>query len=309
MSLSPYALSIVEPVLLTDALLVSSNIAENDYPQWDEATTYALGDRVIVLATHRIYESLTGGNAGNAPPGSPEEWLDIGPTNRWKAWDAVNNTRTVTDGGESPSIKYVIQLDQAVTSVAALNVTGATAVNVTLEHPEYGTVYSKSASLSAVPIESSWWAWFFGQRRERSQHVALDLPSFPNCELTIELVGGVDLSVGTLIFGTQKRYGLGVDYGASLGIRDYSRKETNVFGDIVLVKRAYARWSRFSLLLSGAEVDSVERYLASIRATPRLWIWSKKYEASVVYGFYKNFEILISYPENSDCQLEIEGLI
>jgi hypothetical protein len=39
-----------------------------------------------------------------------------------------------------------------------------------------------------------------------------------------------------------------------------------------------------------------------------LWIGTEEYESTIVYGFYKNFDILIAYPEHSECSLEIEGL-
>jgi len=96
--------------------------------------------------------------------------------------------------------------------------------------------------------------------------------------------------------------------GARVGIQDYSRKERTDFGDVVLVERAFAKRASFQLLLRAAEVDSFNDFLASVRATPCLWIGSQRYESTTVYGFYKSFDIVIAYFDYSDCELELEGL-
>ena len=308
MSTSAHAIAIVQPVPVTDAMLISTNIAENDYPEWNGSTTYALGDRVILTSTHKVYESLQAGNVGKNPVTEPTWWIEVGPTNRWRVFDTSNTTQTVTDGGSPPTITYTLRPGQAVNALAVLNVTNCTELRVRMADPVYGNVYNTVVSFAALPLSSSWWAWFFGQRRAPTQSVMLDLPAFPNANLTLTFTGGAELAVGVIIFGQQQRYGLGVRYGARVGIQDYSRKETNEFGDVELVRRAFAKRASFDLLIERSEVDPLQNYLASIRAVPCLWVGTNEYEATVVYGFYKNFDILISYPEHTDCELEIEGL-
>jgi hypothetical protein len=116
------------------------------------------------------------------------------------------------------------------------------------------------------------------------------------------------LSVGVILIGQQLTFGLGIKYGARVGIQDYSRKETNEFGDTVLVQRAFAKRANFDLFIDAAEVDLLQTTLSDIRATPCLWIGSNAFESTTIFGFYKNFDILINYPEHADCELEIEGL-
>jgi hypothetical protein len=110
------------------------------------------------------------------------------------------------------------------------------------------------------------------------------------------------------MIGQQRAFGAGIQYGARVGIQDYSRKEKNDFGDTVLVERAFAKRANFDLILEKFETDQLQNFLAEIRATNALWIGSDEYESTIVFGFYKSFDILISYPTRSDCSLEIEGL-
>ena len=76
----------------------------------------------------------------------------------------------------------------------------------------------------------------------------------------------------------------------------------------MLVQRAFAKRADFELMVSADEVDSLQNFLSDVRAVPCLWIGSTEYEATTVFGFYKTFDILISYPTQSDCSLQIEGL-
>jgi hypothetical protein len=308
------AIKIVEPLTITDSILDDSgsppltNVPENDYPVWSSGTTYAAGDRVILLSTHRIYESLLSGNTGNDPTlfSSPTFWIEVGPTNRWAVFDTSVSTSTV----QANNITYTLEPGSAINLLAVLNVTNGTQVTVTMNSPSQSPseVYSKTIDLGGLPLVPSWWAWFFGTKIQVTQAIFDDIPPYVDGIVTVEILGGSDLAVGVIMMGQQQLFGLGIKYGARVGIQDYSRKETNEFGDTVLVQRAFAKRANVDLFLNKFEVDSLQRELSRIRATPCLWILSNDYESTTLFGFYKNFDILINYPEHADCELEIEGL-
>ena len=257
-----------------------------------------------MTSTHKVYESLQNGNLNNNPVTATTWWIEVGPTNRWKCFDTSNSTQTA----KANSITYTLRPGQAVNSIGILNVSNATSVRIRLVDPVYGTVYDQTASFTPEPLASTWWAWFFGQKRAPSQFVTTGLPSYPNADLIVDLTGNASLAVGVIMFGQQQSFSLGVKLGARVGIQDYSRKETNEFGDTTLVVRAFAKRAVFEVLLDSAEVDPLQNYLASIRAVPCLWVGTSEFESTVVFGFYKNFDILLSYPNYADCNLELEGL-
>jgi hypothetical protein len=316
MSIDVNALVIVDPLTITDAMLIDSgsppetNVPENDYPQWvggSPAVTYAEGDRVILLSTHKIYESLQDANTDNDPRTSPTWWIEVGPTNRWALFDNSVSTQT----RQATNITYTIEPGIAINALAALNITNATELRIRMESSALGSpviVYDETIDLASFPIFADWYSFFFGTRQTPTQHIALDLPSYSDAIIQVELDGGADLAIGVLAFGQQARFGRGIRLGTRVGIQDYSRKETNEFGDTILVQRAFAKRANFDLFIDKAEVDPLQNYLSSIRATPVLWIGSNAYESTTLFGFYKNFEILIAYPEHADCELEVEGL-
>lgn len=307
MSTDVNALIVVQPVQITPVMILDSNVPETDYAAWSSGTTYALDARVIITSTHKVYQSLQAGNTNKNPVSEPLWWIEVSSTNRWKVFDSSLSSATVQD----TNIYYEIEPGQAVNSIAALNIENVTEINITVYSPFTGSpgiVYSSTTDFSPLPPSPDWWSFFYGARIQPTQIIKTDIPSYTDCIVGIEFIGGTGLSVGAILMGQQRAFGLGIKYGTRIGIQDYSRKETNEFGDTVLVRRAFAKRGSFDMLLDKREVDLFQNFLATIRATVCLWIGSDQYESTTIYGFYKNFDILINYPEHADCELEIEGL-
>lgn len=313
MSTDANALLIVPPITITDSILVTSgsppatNVPENDYAAWNSGTTYAEGDRVILTSTHKIYESLQNANTNKDPTTETLWWIEVGPTNRWAVFDTSVSTQT----SQSTNITYTLEPGIAINSLAILNLTDANQINITMISPSAGSpgiVFSETVDLGLTSPFSDWYNWFFGIKQRPSQYIATSLPVYVDATIEVEILGGTDLAVGVIAIGQQQRFGRGIRLGARVGIQDYSRKETSEFGDTILVQRAFAKRANFDLFIDKAEVDTLQNYLSALRATPALWIGSNEYESTTVFGFYKNFEILLNYPEHADCELEIEGL-
>ena len=299
-----FSLIIVPPQEVTNAVLISTNVAESEYPLWNSSTAYTIGQRVHLVTTHKVYEAVTA-NTNKQPDISTADWVVVGPTNRWAVFDGAINSQTK----QATSIVYELRFPRAVRWVQVLNLTNATSIRVQGVSASDGSVYDKTISLRPLSIAPSWWQWLFGQKFAPTQAAFNDLPVNPDITLTVTITGGADLAVGTLLFGVPEYYTLGVQYGASVGIQDYSRKERTEFGDIVVVPRAFSKRANFTMMAEKAEVDAINNTMARIRATPCLWVGSSAYESMTIYGFWKSFDILIDYPDYSVFQLELEGLI
>lgn len=298
-----YPLHIYKPITITPALLTATSVAEADYPEWSAGTTYADGDRVILAAQHRVYESVAGGNTGNNPAMSTQ-WSEVGPTNLWRMFDLSISTATfVTDADY-----YEITPGRAIPAVALVNVQGLASVRVRVTDPTFGLVYDQTRSMAALPTEADWWAWFFDERDPPTRIILGDLPSYPAATIRLDFATSVTASIGVAVLCTKRAVGLGVQQGASIDIQDYSRKERNEWGDTVLMQRAYARRATLDVFMANAELDSVYNLLVSLRATPCLWVASDRRDALTLFGFYRDFSINVSYADYSDCSIELEGL-
>jgi len=293
---------VLKPTVFQEAMLVSSTATEA-YGVYSAGTTYPAGTRVVY--TGSIYASLQAGNLNHTPDTSPTWWVLVGPDNKHAMFD--QQTGTATTAGTSLT---VVLATGTIDSFALINLE-ADVVTLTVRDGLAGAiVYQQTVGLSGSVI-TSWYDWFFlDPLLKRTQVVFRDIPLYFNSHCTLEFVSSDVISVGAAVWGSVTNLG-GTNYGATAGIIDYSRKETDEFGAITLVERAYSKRLTASVNVENWNLNRVQQLLYSIRAKPCVWIASDNptyEEALVVYGFYRDFTTNISYPSYSLCSLEIESL-
>ena len=131
-------MKLVRPIEITDANLTSTNVPETDHAVYVPETAYAEGDTIIVIATHKIYESLQSANTGNYPPdniaGATPYWLEIGATNAWKMFDTQVGTKTALAEG------IIVEVTPGRMNALALLEISAAKVEITLTDPVDGVV-------------------------------------------------------------------------------------------------------------------------------------------------------------------------
>ena len=299
---SPF--TIVKPITVSDSNFISSSLPEADYAAWSGATTYAIGDRVIITTGyHKIYESLVASNVGFSPPTNPTKWVEVSNTNRWAVFDESGGTKST---GTSP-VQWEVHTGR-IDSVAVLEIADANTVQIIGNSTSEGEVYNQTFTLADNTVVGNWFEYFFSPIRKQTEVLANDIPVYQDLHVTVIIQGAGTVSAGQVLFGNRNEIGL-TSIGARSGIIDYSRKEVDQFGRATLVKRNFSKRMDVTLLVDNGIVDSVQYLLSDLRATPVLWIAAKDtYELLTVYGFYRDFSIDVAYPNQSICTLEIEGL-
>lgn len=298
-------MKIITPLEITDSLIVSSNIVEDDEPVWSSVTSYSDGARVIY--NHKIYESLVNSNTNNVPSTSPTQWLEISATNKFKAFDTKVNDKVVNAG----SITYTISHNSTnINGIAIFNPAGAT-VRVQINDPIDGLVYDQTQNIVDGSGISSWADYFFAPTGKlKFELLFLELPYYPNASTTITVtsVSG-NAELGQIVMGTIIELGLTV-YNTTVSIEDYSRKERDVFGNAIIIERPFADLVEFDCKINTNDVRFVQKTLSDFRATPIVYIGTTETSiGTVLYGYYRRFDIVISGPSLSEATIEVEGLV
>jgi hypothetical protein len=297
-------MKIIRPFIVDDAAFVSSNVPENDYAAYSALTSYSLGQRVIFIATdvHRVYESLANGNLGN-PVTDATKWLLVGNTNRWKAFDTSVQSQTTN----ADSISYELVVNERMDSVTFLNVSAATA-RVRMTDAIDGVVYDETYSLVSTSGINNWYSYFFEPIVRLTDLAVTDLSPYVNSTINIDLTDtGNTVALGALIMGLQRDVGSTL-YGAKTGITDYSVKQQDDFGNYTVLERSFRKRSEMTVFVEAAVVDELQIILAGLRATPSVYIGTDTYTSTVIYGFYRDFDVTISYPTHSLLTITLEGL-
>jgi len=301
-------MDIIKPITVTDSVLTSTNIAENDYAEWDSATTYAIGDKVISTTTHRIYESVIGSNLNNDPTTDDgTNWLNIGATNRWKAFDKyISDPVTNTT-----SIQYTLTPPNGSipSAVALLNLKGISA-NVTVTDSVDGEVYNTDIDLLDNRNIVDWYTYFFEEQVQREEALFLDIPPYIGAvvSVTVQEEVGQTAELGQLVFGFLSDVGLTV-YGTSIGIEDYSIKDRDDFGNAIIVERNFSQTVDFDVQFETQNARKIQKTLSALRATPVVYLGSTDVSyGTLVYGFYRRFDITLETPAYAFASIEVEGL-
>lgn len=299
-------MKIVKPIAMTAGMLTAHSIAETDYAAWSGATTYAAGDHVISTATHRIYESAAAGNIAHDPTTDDGTWwVDIAPTTRWAMFDgAVGSVSSAAS-----TIVVTLTPGQIIDSLVLLDVTAASVEIEMLDEAAGGVVYAETYDLTGAVVIDDWWLYFTEPFGDPVPYVAVnDLPAYYSGEITVAISGSGTVSVGTLAIGRATDLGDTERLGSRIGIVDYSRKTTDDFGVTTLTERAYAKRASVPIVINNDRLDAVARALAAIRATAVIFISNQGFDALVIYGWLREWGVVIAYSDQSELSLDIEGL-
>lgn len=296
-------MKLIKPIEFQVSHLISSNVTET-YPTWSSVTTYAK-DAFVDHDTH-IYQSLVNSNLNKQPDLFPTDWVLVGPDNTHAMFDNQVSTQT---SATSP-LNVTIAPGVATNSLAFLNLENATSlvVNIT-DGPSGPNIYSKTIGLDDTPM-IDWYMYFFEPYDLKTDVVLTDIPPYISSSITMNLVGSGTLKIGNFIYGNVYEIG-GTQYGVTSGIRDFSVKQTDDFGNTTFVQRAYSKRMEAEVFVQNSQLNVISRLLTSVRAVPCVWIGTDDTQYSntlVQFGFYKDFNITINYPSYSLCSLQIEGL-
>lgn len=292
-------MKVIDRLALTPEMVTST--AVNAHDDWDIAETYAQGNRRVFGIS--VYESLQDANTGKQPDAEPTWWIRVGPSNQWAAFDTALNTRTTATG----PLELTVTAGVPVNSAALLNLSG-TQVQAEL-YDGATAVFDRTYSLDGTVI-LDWYMYFFEPYDLLTEVVITDLPPYSSGELVITLTGSASVAIGAVVVGTVYEIG-DVQYGVGFGIRDYSVKEEDEFGNITLVERDYAKRMEPMVMIENSRVNFVSKLLTRIRAKPTVFIGSEdtRFLPLIVLGTLRDWNIEITYPNHSLMRVEVNGFI
>ena len=272
---------VIKSIETTDAILTYSNILEDEYPLWVSGTTYNVDDKVIY--NHRIYNRIIGGDGTTPPDLDLTHWLDLGATNKYRMFDNIISSVSSRTGG----IQLTLTPNQVVNGIVLLNVNAST-VRVVMTDPVDGVVYDKTRKLRSSNDVTDYFSYFFTPSVSLSDlntAIFLDLPSKPTATITVYISSGAALvEVGEIVYGIQSVVGR-TNYGTSIGIKSYSRKDEDEFGKVTVVKRKNSKYCEYDVDIDNTNLGYVQRLFQDIDSVPCVFIGNPDMEELIVYGF------------------------
>jgi hypothetical protein len=303
-------MNVIDPYIITETTLTDTNVTEDDYGEWDVSTTYDANDRVIVAGTvHKIYQSVAGGNLGNAPSyttASNDYWIYVGATNRWKTFD----NRTDDPVSKVTPITYQVTDPRIVTDIAFFRVSKATEVTITVTDPDVVEIFNGTFSLIDTSHMTDWLLFFTEEPRYVRQKIVSGLPAVAGSKIDLELSGpsGETIGVGQICFGRAVHIGETLT-GTEPGYVSYSRKERDSFGNAILNPRGFKRRVSYVAAVDPKRVDNIIEDLANLDAKGAVYFADNDIDfyGCTVFGLVEQFGV----PQGigvSFLQVEVQSL-
>lgn len=292
---------IVNPVTITPAMIVSSTAAVSTRTAWNSATAYVTNNEVY----YNFKDWIALAASTNVAPGTDDtKWLEIGASNRYAMFDGVINN--VTSAPTPLDVR--VTPGTVVNSVSLFQVTANT-VQVQVIDPVEGIVYDRTEDMLDDTFVVDWYSYFFEPISRKSDVTFTDVPAYGSADIRIvaQAAAATNAIIGETVIGFQRRLGV-TNFNTSVSIQDYSRKERDQFGNVSVVERQFSKLADYDVTCETSVVNLVQKALADIRTTPTVFIGDPNRPETIVYGFYRNFNIVLSTPSISDCTIEVEGL-
>lgn len=237
----------------------------------------------------------------NNPLTSSDIWFDLGRTNKYKMLDQSLGSQTVVDGDMEMS--FIIS---KINSVHLFRLYGS-AVTIKVTQIDTSTIlYDNTIDLTSKNSGGTFWGYFFNDFTYITK-LSTDVPLNFNLlvEITITALEGVS-KCGLVGIGKSEILG-GTLYGSGTGMIDFSKKETNEFGETYLLERDFKETNNLIVDVLSSQTDSVVGRLQELRATPIIYKGSD-YTSTIIYGVYNDWDIVFSTPTTTRLNINLESL-
>lgn len=292
---------------VTDEVLMSSNVDEDDYPEYNELTAYTTSDRVMVAAEHKVYEAVGDTTGNNPSTDDGTYWLLVGNTNRWKPFNRKISEKAERQG----SITYSFTPNNIVTAIALFGLEAAT-VTVEVFNSDRSERIELSEYLIVHGDVNTWHSWVHSTRTFKEDVLFSQIPSPIGGHIDVTIDAGTDVArVGRIYMGHSVALG-DSSMGTSPGRRNYSSVERDTFGETTIIERATSKRVRFEFALPTRTIDRVLGLIDRQTATEAVYYAFDDSQAlgTVIFGLPSGaMDIPITGTEISTAELTIEGTI
>lgn len=258
------------------------------------------GTHSCLIYKYSVYRSLQASNTGNHPrkASSSAWWQRLRSTNMYQMFNGTINQQTIGAG----SIDVTLTVTRAVDTIVLFNLS-AVAVDIICTDGTLGVVYNTTTTTSET---------INGVKEYIPDLVITNIPNFSSGTIRIIAYKSATYPVTATAIG-QVLIGYAVDagdteYGASVGVQDFSVIEQNDFGDYDIVPRTNRKTGSFQIMVPNASLSRVYRILTQQKTKKTLYIGSDGISETAIYGFPGEWSIIIQYPDYSIVNIDLLGL-
>ncbi len=260
-----------------------------EYADWNNATTYIVGDKVIY--GNYIWICSFAGSLNFEPKENSPHWTKWGVSNYWSLIDLRSQTLTVVNSD------FVVEFNKAGIETLVIGYFKGTSILVEVLDYLDNVVFTESFSnprREGLPSYLNWIHAKFIDYSSRSK--VFYLPSFGSkIRATFSKGSYSNVQVGFMVGGRSTQMGKTIE-GVKLGRTSYTIKNTDEFGITTITSRAKRKYHDFETSVDSSIAMNTLRIIENYEDTVMAFIIdnnpNSKYENIVTLGVYESVEPL-----------------
>lgn len=294
-----------------DPAKITTNVPIDEV-EWTVGT-YTKGARRYVMPSRDLYEVVVASTDDEPTLGAARKitddaltnvptWALVGKINAYACFDnKLRHATTFADGFDMTIASNGTVCD----GLCIFNVSGGF-VRITVEDPVEGVIYDETLTTVDLSNIRDFNDWHFAPIIRKPDLILTDLPLFSSASVRIRIDGAG--AIGEVVLGRVTVYGVSL-FGTEVSTYSFSKKEYDIFGDAIVLKRGTAKRANFLSNIPSKTLAHVQDELAALDAVPTVFIGTEEFTSTVLFGFYRDFSVVLAGPSTSKCNIRIEGLV
>lgn len=281
--------------------LINTNVALNDYENYNNEKTYNTGDKVSLVSEKKNYFCAKDNTKGIAPQSNSQIWIDEA-MNAYAMFDFSTNKQTQNQNLIEISIKSIGNSD----FISLFNIE-AKEIEITIKTADHEILYQSTEQMFDESIED--FADYLYAGREPKDRVSFNPNISYGANINIKIKNPNTIAkCGYLAVGFQDDLGLSL-YGGNIGFKSFTKKEKDEWGNTKIKKGNVYDTMEMPVLINTEKLDTIKQKLKKIDATPCVFIGdnSQEFDSLLIFGMYESFKAPIN-PKKLTYTLKVEAI-
>lgn len=265
-------------------------LPEDNAPAWSSGATYAVGDRVHLPGTHRVYESVKDSNTSKDPSqpinqynaaGVATWWIDMGTTNKYAMFDSLVSTPT-----SAPSPLEITILPGAFNGFALFGLDADSYSVEVIDTASGEVVYTEPVTALDSSAPGDYYEYFFERAKPQRQLIRTGIEPYDTAQLKLTLYKGTgDVKLGMLAIGDLRPVGI-PQRDVSVEPQDFSYFKQDQFGNATVQKRANSTGMSITTKMDKDDAGTALDTIKEVLGTPVVVVGSEApgFEWLTVFG-------------------------
>lgn len=272
-------------------------------------SSYNKGDQVVYLPNNTIYQCLVSGVFSNpsetATGDATAEWIEVSPSNKWRAFDGLVNTKAKAATEITMTFSPVVFNN----TIGFIGFSGVSSIRIEVLDLASVVLYDKTYATGDFSAIYDYYSYLFYQVVSLDKLVVTDLPQQPNVTINIT-ISGSNIEIGQIELGATVGVGELVAENTKSDRFSYREQQYNEFGYPTGPAPITVELNTYDVLVAKSVNPAIQKLLNKLTGKNSLWIGDIGGEQKLItYGYFERSPIPFTMPNDINYQITVRASV